>query len=76
MDSHKSTLSALEFPVLTDLDHEVSPWENPTAWLYSNTNRLNALVEKIVTLTKSSEIEKAIFGGAIIYPVSYSIGGY
>jgi hypothetical protein len=70
-------LSTLEFPALTStsLEPEVSPWINPTDWLHSDTNYVNAIVEKIVTLTNSSEIE-ANFRGAMIYPVSYSIGGH
>jgi hypothetical protein len=63
----------LEFPVLTGLESEVSPWANPTDWLHSDTNRVNAVIEKIVTLTNSSEIEEANVSGAMIYPVSYSI---
>jgi len=71
-------LSTLEFPALTGtgLEPEVSPWINPTDWLHSDTNYVNAIVEKIVTLTNSSEIEEANFSGAMIYPVSYSIGGH
>jgi hypothetical protein len=65
-------------PLLNDsLDHaltvlatNVSPWTSPTEWIQADAQHILSIVNGVTTIIDTTEIECAMFNGALPYQVS------
>jgi hypothetical protein len=60
----------------TNFETEISPWRHPSEWLQAYASHVNSIIQQIVTVTKTTEIEQAMFAGDMIYYVYLTVSGF